>query len=1004
MLEVPHQGRCPSVLVLAAVLASTLTLGSCADQTALLVEVTSALTVPDDIDELGFEIVGEDSAQMAAVRRAIDSPWPHSLSVRHGARDDEGVRITVTGYLSGVSVASRTEMSAFVPGESRVVRVVLGDADMDGGLDGGLDGGDGGRGDAGCGAAVECDDGVACTLDSCVDGTCVNAPDDRLCADGTTCDPGTGCPPRTCAADDDCDDGLVCNGTETCVTEACVVGTPYDCDDADACTSDACSEAGRGTCLHTTRDADGDGFGDATCAETGGVPATDCNDGNPAIFPGAPEECNGADDDCSGTCDDLFTCCSGESGTCMTSCGTTGMRVCSATCSWGVCSPPAEECNGVDDDCNGAADDIFACVQGASEPCTTTCGTMGSRVCDSACAWGSCTPPMETCNGRDDDCDMMVDEGFSCVRGSTAPCMTTCGTTGTRTCNASCNLGACQPPPEACNGIDDNCNGMIDETVECTAGAMRSCMTTCGTTGSQTCSAMCVWPACTPPAEACNGADDDCDGLIDEGFTCVPGAMGSCTTSCGTTGTRTCTAACAWGACTPPAEACNGRDDDCDTMCDETFACCAGSSGSCMTSCGTTGSRTCTASCGWSACSPPAETCNGVDDDCNMVCDDGFACCSGATGTCTTACGSTGSRTCNASCAWGACTPPAEICNAVDDDCDSMIDEGFACVRGSTQGCTTTCGSTGTQTCGAMCTWGMCVPPAEACNGVDDDCDTMIDEGCGSCSSCALATTVSGGGGRYRVNLGANAQTGSCGGAGAEAYLTLTISAASDVFISTHGAGVDTVLYVRSCSCTGTEVACSDDSDGRTTSTLQLTNLPPDTYNIFVDTKTAMSGSFDVDVYVSPTGTASNRCGRPTLIPAGATSVSGNTCAFTNDNDLVPVAGNSNCPYSFSGDAVDRVYYFYLPAPATLDFDGCNTGTDYDTAIYWRDVCSDTSSANQVACNDDSCSGPRTCTASLRSSKTVSLGAGLHYFFVDGYYEATWPCPCGNYQFTITGL
>ncbi|HEY3354847.1 MAG TPA: putative metal-binding motif-containing protein, partial [Polyangia bacterium] len=113
----------------------------------------------------------------------------------------------------------------------------------------------------------------------------------------------------------------------------------------------------------------------------------------------------------------------------------------------------------------------------------------------------------------------------------------------------------------------------------------------------------------------------------------------------------------------------------------------------------------------------------------------------------TTTCGSTGTGTCTASCTLpvpAACTPPAEVCNGVDDDCDGVADNGFACVRGAAGiPCTTTCGSTGTGTCTASCTVpapAACTPPAEVCNGVDDDCDGVIDNGNNACNgACALA-------------------------------------------------------------------------------------------------------------------------------------------------------------------------------------------------------------------------------------------------------------------------
>jgi hypothetical protein len=990
---------------------------ACADRTSLLVEVSSPLTVPDQVNGLELRVVGDTEGAMVERTYTLESGWPHTVSLRPGAVESQGVTITVTAVRDGAFVARRVRRASFVRGVQTTVEIVI-DAECVGRMcpdgvdcvggrcvgiveDGGMP--DGGRdGGVGCRTNAECDDDVACTTDVCDVGTCRNTPNDSFCQEGFTCDRRTGCPPRTCTADAECNDGVACNGTERCVAMACAPGTPVECT-ATACTSSRCSESMRGACVESTADLDGDGFGDASCPEVGGVPASDCNDSNAEAFPGAPEVCNGIDDDCNAQCDEAFTCCRGSIGDCTTTCGTTGTRVCGTSCSWGVCSPPPETCNGVDDDCNGAPDDVFACVRGTSSSCTTSCGSTGTRACGDDCSVGACVPPAETCNGADDDCDGSVDEGFGCARGSSTSCMTSCGSTGSRTCDATCTLGACVPPPEGCSGVDDDCDGRIDETVECSPGTSTSCTTSCGTTGTRSCSTGCIYGACTPPTEVCNAQDDDCDGRIDETFTCVPGSSSTCGTSCGTTGTRTCTAACTWGACTPPIEACNGVDDNCNSMCDETFACCAGRSGTCMTSCGTTGTRTCSGSCTWSVCSPPAEVCNGQDDDCNGACDDGLGCCAGSTGSCTTSCGSTGSRTCSSGCAWGSCIAPAETCNGLDDDCDGTVDNGFACRQGAVQNCMTTCGSTGTRTCGASCTFGSCTPPTESCNGVDDDCDGTIDNGCGACSGCTGAVGVTGAGGRYNVVLGPHAQTGSCGGAGgSEAYLTFTLTATSDVFIATHQAGtIDTVVYVRECTCTGTEVAgaCNDNADGRMTSRLRLPSLPPGTYNVVVDTKAAITATVPVDVYISAPAVESDRCGNPTFIPAGTTTISGNTCAFNADYNP---AADSGCPYSGSGRAQDRVFYFYLPTARTVTFSGCVTGSNYDQTIYVRSVCSDGAVAAQPICNDDGCGGPTACDRNLRSSFTTTLGPGLFYFVADGYMGGT--CDCGPYAFSITGL
>ena len=50
------------------------------------------------------------------------------------------------------------------------------------------------------------------------------------------------------------------------------------------------------------------------------------------------------------------------------------------------------------------------CAAGSTRACPTACATSGVATCASG-AFGACVPPMETCNGRDDDCDGVVDDG-----------------------------------------------------------------------------------------------------------------------------------------------------------------------------------------------------------------------------------------------------------------------------------------------------------------------------------------------------------------------------------------------------------------------------------------------------------------------------------------------------------------------------------------------------------------------------------------------------------------
>jgi hypothetical protein len=58
---------------------------------------------------------------------------------------------------------------------------------------------------------------------------------------------------QSCYDASDCDDGLFCNGAETCVSGICQSGTPPDCDDGVSCTEDSCNE-GTNSCDHIAND------------------------------------------------------------------------------------------------------------------------------------------------------------------------------------------------------------------------------------------------------------------------------------------------------------------------------------------------------------------------------------------------------------------------------------------------------------------------------------------------------------------------------------------------------------------------------------------------------------------------------------------------------------------------------------------------------------------------------------------------------------------------------
>ena len=172
----------------------------------------------------------------------------------------------------------------------------------------------------------------------------------------------------------------------------------------------------------------------------------------------------------------------------------------------------------------------------------------------------------EVCNGLDDDCDGEVDDGLptlDCGVGACAVTIASCRDGKTQTCTPG------EPVAETCNGADDDCDGEVDDglpTLDCGVGACAVTIASCRDGKTQTCT-----PG-EPVAETCNGADDDCDGQVDEDQGTRDCGVGACLVT-----VPACSELCTPGQ--PTAETCNQLDDDCDGQIDE--GACAGPTVTC---------------------------------------------------------------------------------------------------------------------------------------------------------------------------------------------------------------------------------------------------------------------------------------------------------------------------------------------------------------------------------------------------------------------------------------
>jgi hypothetical protein len=389
------------------------------------------------------------------------------------------------------------------------------------------------------------------------------------------------------------------------------------------------------------------------------------------------ETCNGIDDDCDGSVDEGGVC-SGNpccfNGDCDGVCGTAVID------STGACAAPAlfgaELCDGVDNDCDGSIDEgalstfyrdqdgdtYGALSSGTVSACSAPSGFVSNNT---DCNDGSATIRPGATEIAGDDVDQNCDAAELCfvnadndgyrLASTISSVNVSCGDPGEARANmpgGDCDDGNPLIYPgraEVCNGVDDDCDGFIDEGLLSTfyrdqdgdtygalsSGSTAACVAPTGYVSNNTdCddSNSSINPG---QSESCNGFDDDCDGDVDEDNVCGDPCNGD--PCCGNYSTYY-------------------LDNDSDGYGSSSSGSTSGCSGS--TPSGYSSSDNDRNDSDGSVNPGAGESCNGIDDDCDGSTDEDDVC------------------------GGGGCIPSSESCNGFDDDCDGDVDEDNVCGGG----------------------------------------------------------------------------------------------------------------------------------------------------------------------------------------------------------------------------------------------------------------------------------------------------------------------------------
>ncbi len=612
-----------------------------------------------------------------------------------------------------------------------------------------------------CVGVAHCDDG-ACAMD---------VPNGGVCDEDTDCETGH------------CENGFCCRSGACCSTATdCpgVGGIGATCDDATTCQG----TRGALVCI------------DNTCATASGIPddsacttttrARDCGLYDPVFCTGAVDQ---PPPSCPVTCTADSECVEGahcEVGVCAPDRGPGGACSRPGECTDGLFCVDGRCCNRA---CEGTCE---ACDLPATAGTCTLVPAMGDPD-------GEC--PSLSCSGYFAGFDALgrcyrhadVPEAIAACSGAGA-CLgaaTLCPSQPAGTVQIDCD-DACQVPTSGtCTGTTAGACTDLDsptDTVSCGVGACRRTVQRCTGGRSTTCTAG------TPVVEACNGVDDDCDGNVDEGAAstlCPPGAnvattacsMGACAivscnplygdcdssvatgcerslatlTSCGACGalcnlphaTETCSGGvCEIASCDSGWADCDGSDaNGCETSTTTLTDC-----GGCGTACNLANA---TESCGTGSCR--IVSCTEGFGDCDSLhvtgCERSLRTLTDC-GSCGTICDVPGA---SETCATGTCV--ASSCDFGFADCDG--DPVNGCERPTTT--LTDCGSCGTacdlSNASESCSTGEC--RLVACAAGYENCDSNPANGCetntrtlANCGGCSLVCDL--------ANASESCATGAC--------------------------------------------------------------------------------------------------------------------------------------------------------------------------------------------------------------------------------------------------